>query len=152
MIRTLLERLGGELYRRIIPNRTSRETYLERYLVLRAFGLQVFLHRFLASDDDDALHNHPWDWAVSLILAGGYREQRLGPDQVVWERNFMPGRLNFLRANSFHRVDLLEDDCWTLFITGPKAQSWGFLDLATREFLPWREHIRRRDDRLASMS
>jgi hypothetical protein len=34
-------------------------------------GPALFLHHFLNSDPDDALHSHPWAWGCSLILVGG---------------------------------------------------------------------------------
>lgn len=36
----------------------------------------VFLHHFRDSDQEAELHNHPWESAYSLILAGGYIEER----------------------------------------------------------------------------
>src|SRR5437588_5646356 len=33
---------------------------------------------------------------------------------------------NFLRGSDFHRITKLDGDVWTLFVTGPRAQSWGF--------------------------
>jgi hypothetical protein len=38
-------------------------------------GFQLFLHFFHASDQEDEFHNHPYT-GTSLILAGGYREER----------------------------------------------------------------------------
>lgn len=110
----------------------------------------VFLHRFLRSDGDLELHNHPWDRSLSFILAGGYREERRrrvlldGRElDVVEQRVVRPFRFNRIDADDFHRVDLLEDDAWTVFITGPKVKSWGFWDRFTGEYIDWREHLRR---------
>lgn len=107
------------------------------------FGL--FLHRFHRGDHDRELHSHPWHWAVSWILAGGYREERRTGNIVVI-RDFKPGNWNFLEANDFHRVDLLEDDCWTLFIVGPKAGTWHFWDRLTGKLTPWRDFVNARRD------
>jgi hypothetical protein len=41
----------------------------------RPFGLSFYLHIFLRSDDDRALHDHPWDF-WSILLVNGYREHR----------------------------------------------------------------------------
>lgn len=41
----------------------------------RPFGRSFYFHCFLRSDDDRALHDHPWDF-TSIILFGSYREQR----------------------------------------------------------------------------
>jgi hypothetical protein len=128
------------------------DPYLERYYLWgwapwNPEGSKLFpwlpgamLHRFLRGDEDRELHNHPWKWAFSVILTGGYREERM-VDGKITTYKVMPGSINIIKANDFHRVDLLQDDCWTLFVTGPKAQSWGFLHRITREFTPWRDFI-----------
>ena len=111
-------------------------------------GVAVYLHRFHRSDSDGALHNHPWKWARSLVLAGGYIEERRAKDwrsppwHSVERRVIRPFSWNKIDATDFHRVDLIESDCWSLFIAGPKTgESWGFWDRWTGKFLPWREFI-----------
>jgi hypothetical protein len=109
-------------------------------------GVGVYLHRFHRSDDDSALHNHPWRWARALILAGGYSEERrvapiLGFGYEVARRTLRPGSWVRINAEDFHRVDLLQSDSWSLFIAGPKFASWGFWEPTTGEFLPWRDFI-----------
>lgn len=105
------------------------------------FPFRLYLHKFHRSDDDVELHNHPWKWAVSLVLAGGYREERREVDvdgsYHVVERDVMPGNLNWIFHDTFHRVDLYERDAWTLFLVGPRIQDWGFWDRVTEEFTPW---------------
>jgi len=90
--------------------------------------LNVYAHQFLHSDDDRALHDHPWP-SVSLVLSGSYIEHeiRAGGVHVVTIRK--KGDLIFRSARSAHRIELHEDSstpCWTLFITGPKLREWGF--------------------------
>lgn len=41
----------------------------------RPFGWSFYLHLFLRSDDDRALHDHPWDF-WTWLLVNGYREHR----------------------------------------------------------------------------
>lgn len=142
-----LVRLAETLPRRDIVN--EHGVYLERFAVHgwmpgeeRAFPFSVYLHRFRQSDADDALHNHPWS-GVSLILAGGYREERL-VDGKIEARTFLPGAKNVLQPDTFHRVDLLAEDCWTFFVVGEKVQSWGFVDRLTRQFTPWRDRLSQR--------
>jgi hypothetical protein len=111
-------------------------------------GWRVHLHQFHRSDEDRELHNHPWRWGASLVLAGGYievlrvRAQAGGfaRDRVL-QRPVLPGSINRLKADTFHRVELLERDCWTLFASGPVVQSWGFWSLATGRYTPWRAFI-----------
>lgn len=104
----------------------------------------VFLHKFHRSDSDRELHDHPWRWGLSLILSGGYREERRSGIRDVVTRVVRPGRLNFLRHGDHHRVDLLGQECWSLFVVGPKASSWSFWDRETGEIVHWREFLARK--------
>lgn len=107
--------------------------YLERYYVASVFGVRFYLHRFVDSDPGRGLHDHPWNWAVSLILAGAYREQRMAGFSAeerlrVVERVVSAGSLNLIKGDSFHRVNLdTGRAAWSLFIHGPYAKGWGFL-------------------------
>jgi hypothetical protein len=92
---------------------------------------------------DRELHAHPWSWALSFIIAGGYSEERREFDKVT-RREVPPLSFNFIRQSDFHRVDLIENDCWTLFLIGPKTKSWGFWDRETRVYTPWREFLARK--------
>ena len=51
--------------------------YLRRWWVIpRTFDEgNIYAHEILRSDEDRALHDHPWD-NVSLLLSGSYREVR----------------------------------------------------------------------------
>ena len=106
--------------------------YLVRYFVAgwsptnRQTGPAVFLHHFLASDSDDAVHSHPWGWSASLILAGGYSEERCTPDGKRVTREYKPGDVNVITADDKHRIDLLRQDCWTLFLAGHFEKAWEF--------------------------
>lgn len=170
MLRRLLERLAARLPPpRVIFDRAGISPYLSRYYLLgaptmpdgshsfqddgtqkpgavwgnRSFG--VYLHQFHRGDDDIELHNHPWKWAVSLILVGGYVEmRRLRDSSVVVTRTIKQMRLNFIGQNDFHRVILHNGEAWTLFIAGPKVASWGFWNRSTGQFTHWREFINRK--------
>jgi hypothetical protein len=109
----------------------------------------VFFHEFLRSDSDRELHSHPWSCAYSLILAGGYVEERavlVNGEYKIVRKTFRPGMINVIRANDFHRVELLDGKTtWTLFVGGEQTgKGWGFLDMETREFISEDEHLRRR--------
>ena len=165
MIRALLERFTSRMRPRVIYDREGGAPYLSRYYLLGAphmadgsspltpegnpkpnaifpNGLGVYLHKFHKSDQDQATHSHPWSWAFSLILAGGYSEERQFGTRIT-RRDVKPGRLIRILESDFHRVDLLEHDSWSLFIAGPKVSSWGFKDRDTGEYYPWREFIAR---------
>ena len=99
----------------------------------------VFLHRFLGSDEPGRFHDHPWTWGLSLILRGGYVEERRRREDPATTRRWLgPGRINLIRPHVFHRVELRDGrPAWTLFIHGPKVRRWGFLDAATGAFWFW---------------
>jgi len=132
-MRTLLVFLTNFLRCRVITG-PGGEPYLERYFLFKLpNGITLYLHRFVASDPDRGLHDHPWPASGSLVLAGGYTELRLDGNDVV-SRHLKPGRRNALAGDTFHRILLPQDgDAWTLFWHRNKNQSWGF--------------IRQRDDR-----
>lgn len=123
------------------------ETGQPREGIVAAAGLGIYLHRFHKGDGSAELHNHPWEWALSFVLAGGYSEERINDfgsaacGSMVRRRHVGPGSVNLLLSGDFHRVDLYEHDAWSLFVTGPKFQGWGFLDRVTFEFVGWREYI-----------
>ena len=107
--------------------------YLERYFLAgwsptnRRSGPAVFLHHFVASDSTEKLHSHPWGWSCSLILVGGYSEQRCKQGGGTMDTaEYKPGAVNVLEANDKHRIDLLASDCWTLFLAGNFEKSWEF--------------------------
>lgn len=96
-----------------------------------------YLHNFRRSDDDRALHDHPWV-NCSVILQGSYIEEM--PDlsarrtpftrlydlpRIRIQRN--PGDIVFRRATDAHRIELIDGKpVWTWFMTGPVIRTWGF--------------------------
>lgn len=105
----------------------------------------IYLHRFHRGDVDRELHSHPWKWAVSWVLVGGYIEERRSgsewPRSAIDVRTLRPGSFNFLRADDFHRVDLLDGEAWTLFLVGPKVTHWYFWDRLSDREIPCREFL-----------
>ena len=142
MIRRLLYAISGRLPCRIIND--GDRPYLERYYVGRAFGWTFYLHRFVASDPERGLHDHPWNRAYSFVLAGKYLEvTRMGSRWVRW--------FNCLNGESFHRVMVLDGaNVWTLFCHGPYVKPWGFMrpleTLAGEELLLWVPHAYQTDE------
>ena len=83
----------------------------------------IYLHLFLRSDYDRALHDHPFD-STSIILQGSYREH-LADGKV---RVLSEGDIVTRKAEDAHRIELINDEpVWSLFIRGPKVREWGFL-------------------------
>lgn len=107
--------------------------YLIRYFAAgwsphnKRSGPALFLHHFLASDPLGEVHSHPWEFSASIILVGGYREYRCtGTGSVEEARTFRPGDINVILPTDRHRIELLEADCWTLFLAGSFERDWAF--------------------------
>ena len=126
---------------REIYRKDSRK-YLTRYYIFRKprkWLPSIYLHCFHAGDEDLELHNHGWRRSISFILHGSYLEERLVNNKIV-TRVLKAGNVNYIKANDFHRVDLVSSRVWTLFISGAKVQDWGFIDRDTLEYVPWKLH------------
>lgn len=158
MIRKIFEKLALKALPKIVarlPQRTietaGQGPYLTRWYLWpprprkkdEHDGFAVFLHFFWRGDGDRDLHNHPWSTSVSLLLAGGYREERFGPDGTVVSRVKRPGDVNVIKGDDFHRVDLLDPEhgCWSIFVAGPRAQDWGFKSRVTKAFVRWQDYV-----------
>jgi len=114
-------------------------------------NIRPMVHKFHRPDGDRALHNHPWKWAASFILAGEYVEERLLPDESqLYGRPHAEARLvrwfNWLTDQDFHRVVELRGGVYSLFVSGPRAQEWGFMpeDGEPGEVVHWRTYIDRK--------
>jgi hypothetical protein len=120
MLRRLLSKISDRLPARHI--RHEGKPYLERYYVGTVLGIRIYLHRFVACDED-GLHDHPFRYSLSLLLAGWYYEDR-------WGKRYTRRWFNFIGPNDFHRVVLpshAAHDVWTLFMHVPRTKPWGFL-------------------------
>ncbi len=128
-----------------LPRRTIASEagpYLTRYtLADLPGGRHAYLHFFHRGDHDRQLHSHPWN-GLSLILTGGYREERRAGSPGSYrieERIYRPGSVNLLQPDTFHRVELLDEaaGCWTLFLAGKRSDEWGFWDRDNESFTHW---------------
>ena len=127
----------------------DRPYLLRWYVIPRNRFLNVYLHRFLRSDDDRALHNHPWTWNFSWLLQSAYREilPEVADDPSGRTQTFLrrEGSVRLRRGEAFHRIELLrsagvprrEIPVWTLFITGKRVRSWGFA--CPQGFKDWKD-------------
>ena len=104
------------------PDRMIDGDYLHRwYLIPKNKYFNIYLHKFYRSDDDRALHDHPW-FSVSILLKGELLEHQWG-DRVRYVSRWIPV---FRTAKFAHRVEVVKGPIWTIFITGPRLRTWGF--------------------------
>jgi len=118
--------------------------YLKRWhLSPKGDGPAVYIHEFIRSDDDRALHDHPYA-STSLLLRGGYLEH-LAAGPVLRQQGEVISR----DAATPHRVELLPDangalqPVVTMFICGAREREWGFH--CPQGWRPWKEFVSARD-------
>jgi hypothetical protein len=138
----------------------SEDPYLLRWWVWpRNKFCNLYLHHMLRSDDDRALHDHPWV-NVSYIVDGEYNEVTFdGEVSPPWFFNDLPvqkrtlrkqGTFKFRLPTAAHRLELIDDNsCTTLFLTGPNVRTWGFQ--CTKGWVPW-QIFTKKDDKGAFIS
>lgn len=127
--------------------RNYGEEYLLRFYIKHNGLLPgIYLHKFFQGDQDRELHNHPWMWSFSVILTGGYIEERKSNTGDVYTRHLKPGRLNLLSGKTFHRISLVDKGhgAWTIFCSGKKVKDWGFLISETGEVIPHKQYLAER--------
>lgn len=98
------------------------DPYLLRWYVIPRNPLfNIYIHKFLRSDDDRALHDHPWP-SLSLALYGEMFERTRRSN-----RDVIPGDMIYRSASHAHRLEVPQNGtAVTLFVTGPRIREWGF--------------------------
>lgn len=80
----------------------------------------IRLHHWVGSDDERALHNHPY-WFITFVIKGAYEDVTESGSELL--KAFT---IRFRKASHTHTVRLKTKDCWTLLISGPPIHQWGF--------------------------
>lgn len=121
------------------PDFVIGDNYLRRWWAIpRNEGCNVYLHEILHSDDDRALHDHPWD-NTSHLLFGSYIEHT--PDGAFKRE---AGDIVTRKATDAHRLEVIPGmEAISLFMTGPKLREWGFH--CPQGWRHWREFVDERD-------
>ena len=104
------------------PDFVIGDNYLRRWWVVpRNEGCNVYLHEINRSDDDRALHDHPWDNTSQLLLGSYIEHTPEGSFQRV------AGDIVTRKATDAHRLNIVPGEkAVSLFMTGPKLREWGF--------------------------
>ena len=117
------DKVGHFLSVRKINGLDGSDYLHRRYLLPRNRYLNIYLHKFLGSDDDRALHDHPWI-SISILLKGELLEYF--PDGSC--QRIKRGKFIYRTPTHLHRIELPEGQtATTLFITGPVVRNWGFV-------------------------
>lgn len=128
------------------------EVYLERWFIVpRNDVMNFYLHRFLGSDDDRAMHDHRGDntsWVIDGTYLEYFRRGEYAEDGTLLgherehARVVEAGTRVTRRAEDFHRIELLDGrPVISLSQIGPTSRpSWGF-DCPSG-WVDWREFDR----------
>lgn len=131
----------------------AHDPYLLRWwLIPRNPVFNIYVHQFLRSDDDRALHDHPWLFNCSILLDGEYIEhtpkgsffRQAGEWKFRWWA--APHRVELLTISDWVRTQPDNHNpvsCWTVFITGPRVREWGFL--CQQGWIHWKDFTARDD-------
>ena len=117
---------------RIIEN-LAGAPYLKRWELRRNHpSFDIYLHQFLRSDDNRALHDHTAA-SIGIIVCGRYTEWLQGNRRETRTE----GDVIVRRAMTAHRIEINEAEPApiTIFLRGRKTRDWGF-------YCPsgWRHH------------
>jgi hypothetical protein len=117
------------------PDFVIGDHYLHRWWVVpRNEKSNVYLHEILHSDDDRAMHDHPWD-NTTIVLEGSYEEHT---PSSVFQR--AAGDVVRRKATETHRLVIPDGGrALTLFLTGPVERVWGFH--CPKGFVPWYDFV-----------
>lgn len=118
--------------------------YLRRwYLIPRNAFFNVYLHQFLHSDEDRALHDHMYV-NLSILLQGTYIEHQILQGGVQRATRYHAGDWKFRWPTQAHRIEIDPNgECWTLFLTGPRVREWGFH--CPKGWRHWKDFVDQRD-------
>ncbi len=118
--------------RRVITScDASKGPLLTRYFLIQNAFFALYLHHLHASDEDRALHDHPWSF-WTFLLSSGYWEHTV--TQRIWRRRFT---LHFRPAEWQHRLELVRPT-WTLVLRLRRRREWGFV--TKQGWLDWRTY------------
>ena len=109
---------------RVIPSGVA--PYMIRVYLGHWRGWRLYLHRFVTSDGERWVHDHPFA-GLAVVLSGGYAEEVL-PALGAEPRAFLRRWFNWITARKLHRISSVLPNTWTLFIHGPHRNKWGFLE------------------------
>jgi hypothetical protein len=115
------------------PDYVIGDDYLRRWWILpRNEWQNVYLHDVRRSDDDRALHDHPWS-NTSFLILGSYIEHT--PEGRFVRR---AGDVIVRQAEALHRLEVIPGErAISLFVTGPKVREWGFA--CPQGWVHWRD-------------
>lgn len=121
---TFLTRLLSSIFPYKVIENCDHDPYLARWFVIKTKWFGIYIHKFIRSDEDRALHDHPWPFIVIPLWRGYWEHYAVRvDDEYVQDLVKMNGEpelhielkrrvwpilgIRFRRALFRHRVELL---------------------------------------------
>lgn len=104
----------------------SGELHFKRFAIIDCKYFGVYIHRVYKKDEDDHLHDHPWNYS-SLIIKGWMLETTL--DHEGSRITNLVKRWTYTSRNQkhFHKISYVSSGgLTTLFFRGPRISEWGY--------------------------
>lgn len=117
----------------VISRKTTGVYLIRYYLIPSNKYFNIYLHKFMSSDEDIALHDHPWD-SLSILLYNSYIEC-IPENKEKWLNNESRSIIEIERkqfsviyrdASWIHKIVLHKGPVYTLFITSSYKRNWFF--------------------------
>ena len=105
-----------------------------RYYLIDFVWFGLYVHKFLRSDNDRHVHDHPWSFITFTL--GAYWEHL--PDGTVHRRSRFS--LLFRPAEWQHWVEIRGGPVWTIVFRFSRRRVWGFL--TERGWTDWQTYGR----------
>lgn len=146
-----IERLLDLLFDKKIITTPDGDPYMHRWYLFRTKRFSIMCHKFVRSDYDRALHDHPWNFIVIPVWRGYVEmyESYYNNDKtllpVTRSKRVLPILGTRYRTGLYkHRVVLLKKDgkylpAWSIFIRFTEWRQWGFW--CPSGFKPWHPKI-----------
>lgn len=148
-MKTLAERILNRLFQKREIVNCDRDIYLHRWFIFRTKHIALFIHKFVRSDEDRALHCHPWNFLVIPIWRGYLEHSEYEPKKITLGVNAIPITrrvypilgARFRKGTYKHRVELFTNGrggvkpSWSLFFRFTKFREWGFYEKTG--WVPW---------------
>lgn len=117
--------------RRVITACNGVGPLLTRYFVFQSIPISIYVHHLHISDEDRALHDHPWKF-FTFLVSSGYFEHT--PHGRFWRRRFS---VLYRPAEWQHRLELVRPT-WTIVVRFRRIRDWGFW--LPNGWMNWREY------------
>lgn len=103
------------------------QIHFRRFRLLQTPWFAIYIHQILKSDEDQDMHDHPWNF-TSVILEGSYMEAcKIAPDfDSIHYRTYYSGDVIEHKAEDAHKLTLKSQEVWTLVLVSGRTRYWGY--------------------------